>query len=172
MPYSTNEYLLDRINIQDVVTNMYMHFDRRNFENLVSDVFAADMIVDYTGLQGGDPSKMTNQELVDGWKRLASTVKASQHSLTGIIPDLPQPGSELVPTTTKVVSNGAVLLKSLKDNIIENKGRMYFDLIRLEVASGNPWRITGLRVDLVWESCSIAKLSEDAKDLAFGGGSD
>ena len=43
------------------------------------------------------------------------------HIFRSITPELPQPGSRHLPATAKAIANGHVLIKSHKDNIIENR---------------------------------------------------
>lgn len=99
-PYSIPSYLLDRANIQDTLTNMvnllfkptyltnpkrclqYRFVDQDRYDDLVSKIFASEMIVDYTSMFGGEPKTVTATTQAATWKGMLGQMRATQHVIT------------------------------------------------------------------------------------------
>ncbi|KAH8590327.1 SnoaL-like domain-containing protein [Bisporella sp. PMI_857] len=151
--YDIQNYLLDRANIHDTVTKMSLYLDMSRFDDLVSEVFAKDVRVDYTSMFGGKAQVQAVTDLVDWWKSTVVKLDSWQHVSTSILIELPQPGEGVeVPRNAGVVANCLVNLekKAAKgDPRTSNGGRYILELSKTNVR-GNPWRVSSLVTDFVW----------------------
>jgi SnoaL-like domain len=68
----------DRLAVQDAVTRMAVHADRRDWEALTG-IFADQVRVDYSALTGGAPSSVAGTDLVAGWAGALGGYQATQH---------------------------------------------------------------------------------------------
>ena len=143
--YSTADYLLDRANIHDTVTKLYLLTDFKEWDLLASEVPASTGItLDYSKLFGSPPAQHSPQELVSQWKTLISKMTTTQHIVTGLLIDLPQPGQANTPTKATVIAN--VYVNLFREGMeggshTSNGGRADIKLVREEGREGNPWRV-------------------------------
>jgi hypothetical protein len=72
--------LEDRFEIIDICTQMMWYIDIRDWKNF-ADVFASKVILDYTGLWGGEPEQVTPEEVTANWSALFDAFDATQHLL-------------------------------------------------------------------------------------------
>jgi hypothetical protein len=68
----------DRLAVQDTVTRMAVHADRRDWHAFTG-IFAGQVSVDYTALIGGAPSSVAGADLVAGWASALGGYQATQH---------------------------------------------------------------------------------------------
>jgi SnoaL-like domain len=59
--------LIDRNEIIDKVNGIVINADRRNWQGII-DCFADEVVLDYTSLWGGKPTKLKPAEIIDSWK--------------------------------------------------------------------------------------------------------
>ncbi|KAL2113046.1 hypothetical protein VUR80DRAFT_5469 [Thermomyces stellatus] len=145
--YDTTTYLLDRANISDVCMRLVHYYDTFSTggeAGLRDRVFAGTVSVDYTAFGFAPPRDFTREEWVREIGRLVGTFKATQHSITGLVIDLPQPGpSSKRPSVVEVAANATgTLVKEGKTE--HNGGRYQLELVRdpvLQEKGLNPWRI-------------------------------
>lgn len=151
MAYSTTDYLLDRANIHDTVTKLYLLNDLKLWDRLVAEVPAsAGITLDYSKLFGSPPSKHSPKGLVDVWKPMMDEMTSTQHVVTGWLIELPQPGGggKEKPTKAKVIANIQVVLNRKGvdgGDRTSNGGRGEIEMVKEEGKEGNPWRIEVLR---------------------------
>ncbi len=81
MNSDTTQWLLDRMQITDVVNNVATCADLRDWQGL-RDCFADAIMVDYTSLNGGTPIHTTPEELIAGWRAILSGFQATHHMIT------------------------------------------------------------------------------------------
>ncbi|KAK3310646.1 uncharacterized protein B0T15DRAFT_489312 [Chaetomium strumarium] len=169
--YDIAQYLLDRANIQDTVTKNSLYYDTRNISGLANEVYAASILIDYTSILGGEPTTLSRTEWLEQAQGILQTFESSQHLISGIIIDLPQPapasssGGTTTTTTTTMATRpekaslmahvgGNMILKGQpSSNVIQNGGILEAELQRdpeLEKQGVNPWRITKYKVIKKW----------------------
>ncbi|TDD81156.1 nuclear transport factor 2 family protein [Actinomadura darangshiensis] len=68
----------NRIEIVETCTRMVVHADRREW-TLLCGLFADKVLLDYTSLNGGEPVRLTPQEIVDAWAATLGGFDATQH---------------------------------------------------------------------------------------------
>ncbi|MDD2717096.1 MAG: nuclear transport factor 2 family protein [Candidatus Wallbacteria bacterium] len=71
----------ERSTIIDIVNAIGIYADRRDFEKLEK-LFADEVYVDYTSLNGGTPARVKNTELIEAWKKILPGFAATQHLIT------------------------------------------------------------------------------------------
>lgn len=153
--YAITDYLFDRANIHDKVTSMTAFLDRRLFDRLANEVFAEEMIVDYTALFGGEPLAISGTAQAQSWKEMTDFIDSFQHASTAVLAELPQPSNEIDPPN-EVDALANVIVNMVRksahgDPITSNGGYYSFKLIRTEPKNGgNPWRISFLKANLAW----------------------
>ncbi|KAJ6616467.1 hypothetical protein B0H10DRAFT_1395958 [Mycena sp. CBHHK59/15] len=154
--YSVSDYLLDRVNIQDTITAMTWHVDRKNWDDL-SSVFTDKLVMDYTSILGGGPVDTTAVDQAQTWKSMLEYIDSTQHVVAGILIKLPQPISDTpvgIPAVAECSCNCSVtLMRSAAhgDPIQQSGGHYKFKLLRgAPSPSGNPWRISYMKADLAF----------------------
>ncbi|MCE7000661.1 nuclear transport factor 2 family protein [Saccharothrix sp. S26] len=70
--------LVERQAVVEVCTRMAWHADRREWEALKT-VFADEVRLDYTSLDGGEPVVLSPERIVAGWSGVLGGFDATQH---------------------------------------------------------------------------------------------
>ncbi|MEV0145607.1 MULTISPECIES: nuclear transport factor 2 family protein [unclassified Nonomuraea] len=129
---------MDRFDVIDTCTRMAWHADQREWSEL-AEVFADEVLLDYTSLNGGEPVTLTPAQIVEGWEGALSAYVATQHLI----------GNHLV----TVAGDVAVCTASFQathrkddDSLWTLGGTYRFDLVR----TGDGWRITGVVMTAAW----------------------
>ncbi|OTB05105.1 hypothetical protein M426DRAFT_10949 [Hypoxylon sp. CI-4A] len=169
-PYDTQTYLLDRANIYDTVIRLTINIDLESFEGLVKDVYAPEVVIDYTSMFGGKPMETTAKEWSDSLRPLMEAYDGHQHIVSAVLIELPQPGKGVTrPDKCKVIANveGHMFRRAARGGpMMHNGGRYHLDLVRLpelEAKGENPWRITRHGTHLVWEDGSTDVMAAVAR---------
>ena len=163
--YTATDYLLDRANIHDVVTKIYLYTDQHQWDKF-EEFAAPSLLLDYTAMFGGQPRSVTPAELVETWKPFMAKMTSHQHILTSILIHLPQPGATEKPTKTTVDANVIVHL-TRKDfeggDLTSNGGRPEIEVSKVsdDPSFGNPWRITGFKAIPLWMAGNTKVLMDD-----------
>lgn len=120
---------------------MAWHADQREWDQL-ADVFADEVTLDYTSLNGGEPVTLTPDQIVAAWQRVLGGFEATQHLL----------GNHLV----TIHGDAAVCTASFQAThrgsgaygapLWTLGGTYRFDLVR----SGGGWRISGVVMTATW----------------------
>ncbi|KAI2626069.1 hypothetical protein GGS26DRAFT_563155 [Hypomontagnella submonticulosa] len=160
-PYDTQTYLLDRANVHDTVIKLTMNLDLRSFDGLVKEVYAPQVVIDYTSMFGGKPMETTNEEWAKSLEPMMAGFDAMQHIVMGLLIKLPQPTNGVArPDKCTVIANvtGHLFRRAARGGpMMHNGGRYVLDLERfpeLEKKGENPWRITVHKTDAIWEDGS------------------
>lgn len=171
-PYTLPHHLLDRAQIHDTITKLYLLTDLRLWPRLLSsEVFTPHFTLDYTSLFGGSPNTSTTPaDAVESFRNVMERMSASTHVQTSLlIEGLPlpsSPGDEReveIPDHAKVTSYVTVHLvqKGAEGgDSTSNGGICEIEVVRLktEECRGlygegwdcNPWRISLFRPDVRW----------------------
>ena len=164
-PYTTSDYLLDRANIHDTITKMYMYTDRHEWDKF-DDFAAPSLLLDYSAMFGGEPRSVTPAELVDTWKPFISKMTSHQHVLTSILIHLPQPGSTEKVTKAGVEAN--VIVNLVRKDFdggerTSNGGRATIEVSKVsdDPAFGNPWRVSAMKATPLWYAGNTQVLMAD-----------
>ena len=161
--YFATDYLLDRANIHDTITKLYMLTDLKLWDRLATEVPAETITLEYSTVFGSPHSQHSPDGLVQQWRPLMEKMSARQHVVTGLLIDLPQPGERERPTKAKVVANVYVNLS--REGIeggshTSNGGKCEVELVRNN-GVGNPWRIEVFRaLDGFWSTGNMKVLTE------------
>ena len=131
----------ERLEVIETCTRMAHHADRREWDRLV-EIFADEVRLDYTSLQGGEPATVAREQLVDGWREALGGLAATQHLITNHL--------------VEVDGERAVCLADFQaTHLYPNPhgdpswtlgGRYRFELRRL----GSAWRLAALTMTAVW----------------------
>jgi hypothetical protein len=131
----------DRLAVIEVCTRMAWHADQREWEELTS-VFADEVVLDYTSLNGGEPATLTPGQIVDAWSGLFSRLDATQHLVSNHLVTVD--GDTAVCTAQFQATH---LLANRFGSPLWTLGGAYrFDLVR----TGDGWRISGLVMTATW----------------------
>ncbi|KAK7059704.1 hypothetical protein R3P38DRAFT_2837345 [Favolaschia claudopus] len=146
--YTVNDYLLDRVQVEETLHKLLWFVDRKEWDK-ISTVFADKIIVDYTDLLGGEPAHTTGVDQGKVWEGMLEYVDATQHNATSIILDLPSPTANVQrPTEVTLTCNvfaSHVRKEVLAGSMLQNGGRYQMKIIRTDDKSGNPWRISVMK---------------------------
>ncbi|KAI2469313.1 hypothetical protein F4781DRAFT_394838 [Annulohypoxylon bovei var. microspora] len=160
-PYDTLAYLLDRANVHDTVTRLTLDLDLGSREGLVNDVYAPQVVIDYTSMFGGKPIETTNEKWAADLDPMMSAFDGKQHVSTGLLIELSQPVKGVArPEKCRVIANvnGHLFRRAARGGpMMHNGGRYILDLVRLpelEQKGENPWRIAKHATVLSWEDGS------------------
>ncbi|OTB17335.1 hypothetical protein K445DRAFT_315975 [Daldinia sp. EC12] len=159
--YDILTYLLDKQNIHDTVARLTLNLDLKSSEGLIKDVYAPDVVIDYTSMFGGKPMETTSEAWVKSLEPMMDGLDSTQHVVTNEVIELPQPINGVVrPDKAKVVAqvNGHMLRRAARGKpLMHNGGRYHLELVRLlelEKKGENPWRIKVQATVLGWEDGS------------------
>jgi hypothetical protein len=129
---------MDRLDVIDTCTRMAWHADQREWSRL-AEVFADEVTLDYTSLNGGEPATLAPGQIVAAWKDALGAFQATQHLLGNHLVTLD--GDSAVCTASFQATHRKT------DDILWTLGGTYrFDLVR--TAAG--WRIGGVVMTAVW----------------------
>ena len=81
--------LMEREKVKEVVTRLFISTDNRDWDT-VSRLFAAEVLFDMTSMAGGEPVKLTPQQIVDSWDKGLKPLKAIHHQAGNFIVDVDQ----------------------------------------------------------------------------------
>jgi hypothetical protein len=129
---------MDRLDVIDTCNRMAWYADQRAWDVLAG-VFADEVTLDYTSLNGGEPVTLPPARIVEGWQAGLGVYAATQHLLGNHL--VAVDGDDAVCTATFQATHRKV------DGSLWTLGGTYrFDLIR----SRDGWRITGVVMTQVW----------------------
>ncbi|KAK2772968.1 hypothetical protein FQN52_004802 [Onygenales sp. PD_12] len=151
--YQATDFLLDRANIHDVLVKMSLYVDTKEWDKMIKEVLSPDeLVIDYTSFFGGEPQKLTAEEITGQWRALLGSMDASQHVPSAILIDLPQPGPETaVPQTAFVIAAAnAALVKGDRSEYNGGRYEIEFKRVSEDPQTGNPWRIAKLKAIMTW----------------------
>jgi len=72
------QLITDQNDVIAAANRLFICTDNRDWE-CVKDVFTPEVLFDMTSLSGGQPSKLTPQQIVDGWDQSLKKLKAIHH---------------------------------------------------------------------------------------------
>ncbi|KAF5718365.1 hypothetical protein FGLOB1_1665 [Fusarium globosum] len=161
MGYTIEQYLLDKSNIHDTVTQLLtsshiqMHaFDSRSVSDLVDKVYTPEIFLDYDPLMGGRPRTTTSKEWAEKVKDIHSPnilIKISNPETSD---------STLIPENCVVEAYAHGLFYNKDDQgfprvmAMRNGGDYTLELVRmagLQEKGQNPWRIQKHKSRLAWQ---------------------
>ena len=134
--------LVDRQKIIDAINMVAICADLGRWDELVSQVFASEVKVDYTSLFGGEAQKVSSSDLIAGWRTVLPGFTSTQHLL----------GNYQV----KVTGEFAIAIAYVRANhYLPNEtgsdtwvvgGYYNYDLKR----QGEDWRITSMKLNVMY----------------------
>lgn len=133
--------LIDRFAVIEVCTRMGWHADQREWEALKT-VFAGEVRLDYTSLNGGEPAVLSPAQIADAWSRVLGGFDATQHLITNHLVTLD--GDTAVCTASFQATHR--LADPLGAPLWTLGGTYRFDLVR----TGDGWRIRGVVMTATW----------------------
>ncbi|KAI8962581.1 hypothetical protein F5Y11DRAFT_347413 [Daldinia sp. FL1419] len=189
--YDIPSYLLDKQNIHDTVArlvslrpgnfllmlgntisltffiaNKTLYLDLRSTEGLSKDVYAPDVVIDYTSMFGGNPTETTNEAWAKSLEPMMAAFDSTQHVVTNEVIELPQPTKGVArPNKASVIAqvNGHMFRRAARGKpFMHNGGRYNIELVRLpelEKRGENPWRISRQATVIGWEDGSSDVMS-------------
>ncbi|KAI1209667.1 uncharacterized protein F4807DRAFT_85714 [Annulohypoxylon truncatum] len=169
-PYDTLAYLLDRANVHDTVTRLGLYLDLESREGLIKDVYAPQVVIDYTSMFGGSPIETTNEKWAEELGPMMSSFDGKQHVVGNVLIELPQPVQGVArPDKCRAIANvnGHLFRRAARGGpMMHNGGRYILDLVRLpelEQKGENPWRVAKHAMVLSWENGSPDVMTTVAK---------
>ncbi|MEM8618647.1 MAG: nuclear transport factor 2 family protein [Actinomycetota bacterium] len=127
-----------RGDIIDTITRLLWHTDHHEW-NAVEAVFADEVRLDYTSLQGGEPTTLSPADIVGGWRDHFATVPAHQHLVSNHLVDTD--GDRATATAQFIASH------QYTDRMWTLGGDYRFELSR----SVGGWQITAMTMTAVWQ---------------------
>lgn len=80
----TNETGLDKTQVTEIVNRLFVAVDSRDWEQ-VTELFNDMVLLDYTSMAGGDPVKLTPQQIIESWKGLLPGFDQTHHQTGNFI---------------------------------------------------------------------------------------
>lgn len=141
MDQNIMQQLLDRLTITDVVNSVAIDSDAHNWA-AVRACFAADVQVDYTSLNGGDPATMPADDLIASWRDVLPGFTATHHIVSNhrIAIDGDQA------TCTAYVHATHYLPTPFGSPLWKVAGTYTYQLVR----AGQGWQITAMTFTAIW----------------------
>ncbi|MEV0663137.1 nuclear transport factor 2 family protein [Actinomadura luteofluorescens] len=133
--------LIERQAVVEVCTRMAWHADQREWEALKG-VFADEVRLDYTSLNGGEPAALSPRQIVDAWSQVLGGFDATRHLLGGhlvTVEDDTAVCTASFQATHRLANPFGAPLWTLG-------GTYRFDLVR---ADGD-WKISGVVMTATW----------------------
>ena len=96
------ESAADRLAVIETCTHVAWHADQREWDAL-HDVFADEVLVDYTSLQGGEPATVPRDQLVESWAGLLGKLAATQHLLPNHLVTISGDAASCVPPSRQPI---------------------------------------------------------------------
>lgn len=143
--------------VTTVCTRMAWLTDRRDWDRLAS-VFASEVVVDYSSLQGGAPQRVTSAQLIAGWRDALGELAATQHLLSSFQVEIEGDRA----TSTADFQATHVGHDPFGGRLWVLGGNYRFALVRSE----GDWRITELTMTAVWGRGNRNIMSSSASDAA------
>ncbi|KAI1641373.1 hypothetical protein F4809DRAFT_636662 [Biscogniauxia mediterranea] len=169
--YDIQTWLLDRANIHDTVTRLTFHIDTKSVEGLINEVYAPNLVLDYTSMFGGEPQETTGNEWGQKVGSMMARYDETHHVVTGLLIQLPQPTNQAGrPDKCTVISNvtAHMVRRNVKGGpIVHDGGRYILDLIRLpelEEKGENPWRISKQTFTAAWYDGNMEVLNTSGSE--------
>ncbi|MFI7442833.1 nuclear transport factor 2 family protein [Nonomuraea indica] len=131
----------DRWAIVEACTRMAWHADQREWD-LLKSVFADEVVLDYTSLNGGEPATLTPEQIVGAWSRVLGGFDATQHLITNHLVTVA--GDTAVCTASFQATHR--LANPFGSPLWTLGGTYRFDLVR----AGDAWRISGVVMTATW----------------------
>lgn len=138
--------LLERENVREVVTRLFISTDNRDWDT-VSRLFAAEVLFDMTSMVGGEPVKLTPQQIVASWEKGLKPLKAIHHQAGNFIVNTNQTeatvfcygiASHYLPNKTN--QNSRIFVGSYDIHLIKSGDNWQIDQFKfkLKYIDGNP----------------------------------
>ena len=131
----------DSAAVRDTISRYGRFIDDREWAALVS-ILADTIELDFTSLWGGEPETVTGTDLAARWRDMSERLDATQHLITGILPEITGD------TATVVASLMAVHRRAnATGGVLWTVGGTYrFELRRVT----ERWIINGLTLQVAW----------------------
>jgi SnoaL-like domain len=133
--------LEDSLAVQDIVSRYGRCIDDRDWAGLAS-ILAEEVRLDFTSLWGGEPERLKGTELVARWREMRERLDATQHLITGVLPEID--GEQATAVTNLVAVHRRV--NATGDSLWTVGGSYRFDLRR----TAGRWVIEGLSLRVAW----------------------
>jgi len=129
----------DRDDIIEIISRLFWHTDHHDWAE-VQAVFAEEVLLDYTSLQGGEPALLSPERIVAGWSEHFATVPAHQHLVSNHL--------VAVDASTATATAQFLATHQYHDRTWTLGGDYRFNLTR--TAGG--WAITAMTMTAVWQT--------------------
>ena len=138
--------LIDKDRIAEVVHRLFVRTDERDWAG-VRECFADEVLFDMTSLSGGEPARLSPQQITDGWEEGLRRVRAIHHQV-GNLAVAPRGGvadafcygtaSHYLPVPSG--RNTRVFVGSYRFHLVRRDGAWRIDRFRfdLKYLDGNP----------------------------------
>ncbi|MEU4726303.1 nuclear transport factor 2 family protein [Nonomuraea dietziae] len=134
-------HLIERQTVVEACTRMAWHADQREWEALKA-VFADEVRLDYTSLNGGEPAVLSPGQIVDAWSQVLGGFDATQHLIANHLVTLEDDTAVCTASfqaTHRLANPFGAPLWTLG-------GTYRFDLLRAD----GVWKISGVRMTATW----------------------
>lgn len=133
--------LEDRLDIIETCTRMGWHTDRREWERL-AEVFAEQVTLDFTSLNGGEPAVLSPAQIVEAWTGVLGSLDATQHLIADHLVTVDGDTA----TCTANFQATHRLANPFGSPLWTLGGTYRFDLVR----QSGTWRISGVVMTATW----------------------
>ncbi|MFE0649503.1 nuclear transport factor 2 family protein [Streptomyces sp. NPDC059534] len=135
------EQLTARLDVQDTVSRLFWYVDERSWDQL-ADVFAEEVLMDYTSLFGGTPELVPGPEQAKRWSEQLGHLLSTQHVVTNVLSHIAGDEATCTANVTAHLRGDTAMGSPLWRN-----GGTYGLTLR---HTDGTWRVSGLRAALRW----------------------
>lgn len=129
--------------VMETTTKVTWYVDLRRWDE-IADLFTDTVTVDYTSLNGGEPTVVNSADQVRGWRAGLGHLDATQHVISNHLVDV----DEVARTATATAHFVATHL--LRDSVGSSRwtlgGHYHWALRELD----GRWRITSMTMTVIW----------------------
>ncbi len=129
----------DRTAIIDTITRLFWYADHHEWAGLRS-VFADDVDLDYTSLQGGEPATVAADDVIAGWRGAFEAIDAHQHLVANHLVEIAD--------DTAMVTAAFQATHQWREETWTLGGDYRFEATR----TGTRWLIAGMTMTAVWQN--------------------
>jgi hypothetical protein len=131
----------DSLAVRDAISRYGRCIDDRDWVGLAS-ILADEVKLDFTSLWGGEPEELAGAELVARWRAMSERLDATQHLITGALPEIDGERATVVANVVAVHRR----VNPTGDSLWTVGGTYRFELRR----TARQWVIQALSLRVAW----------------------
>ncbi len=91
----TIQHIVDRVNVIEAITRLFVYTDQRDWPKVLSECFAPEVLFDMQSLTGTAPTLMAAEEIAAGWDAGLKPLAAVHHQVGNFLVRLNEDGADV-----------------------------------------------------------------------------